>query len=110
MPTIKDIARLAGVSHGTVSNVLNGRGNVSFEKIKRVQDAARQLGYSPDDRARRLRETIDLKMAMVQVIGIILPNLAEAGYTTLFVSISSKMQAHGYRCELYVTNDIPAQE
>lgn len=104
MPTIKDIARLAGVSHGTVSNVLNGRGNVSFEKIKRVQDAARQLGYSPDDRARRLRQTDD------QVIGIILPNLAEAGYTTLFVSISSKMQAHGYRCELYVTNDIPAQE
>ena len=89
MPTIKDIARLAGVSHGTVSNVLNGRGNVSFEKIKRVQDAARQLGYSPDDRARRLRQTDD------QVIGIILPNLAEAGYTTLFVSISSKMQAHG---------------
>ena len=31
MPTIKDIAREAGVSHGTVSNVINGRGNVSVE-------------------------------------------------------------------------------
>ena len=56
MPTIKDIALLAGVSHGTVSNVLNGRGNVSVEKIRRVEEAARQLGYSLDDRARRLRQ------------------------------------------------------
>lgn len=104
MPTIKDIAQLAGVSHGTVSNVLNGRGNVSFEKIKRVQDAARRLGYSLDDRARRLRQTED------QVIGIILPNLMEAGYTALFAAVSSRMQALGYRCDLYVTNDIPAQE
>ena len=44
MPTIKDIARIAGVSHGTVSNVLNGRGNVSVEKIEAVQRAAREVG------------------------------------------------------------------
>lgn len=31
MATMKDICRIAGVSHGTVSNVLNGRGNVSVE-------------------------------------------------------------------------------
>ena len=40
MPTIKDIAREAGVSHGTVSNVINGRGNVSVEKIQLVWQAA----------------------------------------------------------------------
>ena len=42
MPTIKDIAREAGVSHGTVSNVINGRGNVSVEKIRLVWQAAGQ--------------------------------------------------------------------
>ena len=45
MPTIKDIAREAGVSHGTVSNVINGRGNVSVEKIRLVWQAAEKLGY-----------------------------------------------------------------
>ena len=37
MVTIKDIAKEAGVAQGTVSNVLNGKGNVSSETIKRVQ-------------------------------------------------------------------------
>lgn len=44
MPTIKDIAREAGVSHGTVSNVLNKTGKVSVEKIKLVEEAARKHG------------------------------------------------------------------
>lgn len=46
MPTIKDIAKAAGVSHGTVSNVLNKRGGVSYEKIRLVEQTARALGYS----------------------------------------------------------------
>ena len=36
MATIKDIARVAGVSQGTVSNVLNGKDNVGSDKIQRV--------------------------------------------------------------------------
>ncbi len=49
MVTIKDIAKRAGVAQGTVSNVLNGKGNVSSEKIRRVMDAAHELGYVPND-------------------------------------------------------------
>lgn len=55
MPTIKDIAKLAGVSHGTVSNVLNGRGNVSVEKIEAVQRAAKEVGYQLNAQAQSLR-------------------------------------------------------
>ena len=40
MATIKDIARAVGVSHATVSNVLNHKGNVSAQKVKLVMDAA----------------------------------------------------------------------
>ena len=47
MPTIKDIAREAGVSHGTVSNVLNKTGKVSAAKIRLVEEAAKKLGYKP---------------------------------------------------------------
>lgn len=46
MATILDVAKLAGVSQGTVSNVLNGKGNVSSEKIRIVEEAARKLGYT----------------------------------------------------------------
>ncbi len=55
MPTIKDIAARAGVSHGAVSNVLNKRGNVSAEKIQLVEQAARELGYQFNAQAQQLR-------------------------------------------------------
>ena len=63
MVTIKDIAKLAGVAQGTVSNVLNGKGNVSSEKIRRVMDAAHQLGYVPNERAALLRKGLNDSLA-----------------------------------------------
>ena len=56
MVTIKDIAKIAGVSHGTVSNVLNHRGNVSSEKIKIVEETAKKLGYQLNVQAQSLRK------------------------------------------------------
>ena len=58
MATMNDIAKAAGVSRGTVSNVLNGRGCVSYEKIRMVEDAAARLGYSLDKRASTLRKGV----------------------------------------------------
>ena len=104
MATIKDIAQLAGVSHGTVSNVLNGRGNVSMQKILQVEKAAHQLGYSMDERARWLRQPCD------HAIGIVLPNLQNDCFATLYSTLSAHMQQAGYYSFLYLTNDIPDQE
>ena len=65
MATIKDIAKKAGVAQGTVSNVLNGKGNVSSDKIRRVMEAARQLGYVPNERAALLRKGTNDCLALI---------------------------------------------
>ena len=48
MPTIKEIAELAGVSRGTVDRVLNNRGAVSPDKEKKILDIAKALNYTPN--------------------------------------------------------------
>jgi|ERR1017187_182464 DNA-binding LacI/PurR family transcriptional regulator len=50
--TIKDVARLASVSIGTVSRVLNERANVDAQLRERVEAAIRELHYRPNARAR----------------------------------------------------------
>ena len=52
---IKDVAREAGVSVGTVSNVINRPETVAVETRERVQDAVRRLGYVRSESARQLR-------------------------------------------------------
>ncbi|MEU7057264.1 LacI family DNA-binding transcriptional regulator [Streptomyces sp. NPDC046197] len=56
-PTSADVARLAGVSRATVSYVLNNTGAVRISEPtrRRVQEAARELGYVPHAAARSLR-------------------------------------------------------
>ncbi|ONK15820.1 LacI family DNA-binding transcriptional regulator [Streptomyces sp. MP131-18] len=52
--TIADVAALAGVSVGTASKALNNRGKLREETRSRVADAARQLGFRPNEMARSL--------------------------------------------------------
>jgi DNA-binding LacI/PurR family transcriptional regulator len=55
LPTVTDVAEVAGVSRQTVSNVLNAPEIVRPETRERVQDAIARLGYRPHASARRLR-------------------------------------------------------
>lgn len=54
MSTIKEIARLAGVSRGTVDRVLNHRGGVNPKTAKKIHEIASQLDYSPNKLGKRL--------------------------------------------------------
>ena len=106
MITVKDIARLASVSQGTVSNVLNNRGNVSAEKIQRVTDAAKQLGYVANAQAKLLRKDIPLS----NHIAVILPNIDEKRYTYFFNGIKLVLEEKGYTPLLFVTDESPYRE
>ena len=55
MSGIKDVAKRAGVSISTVSNVLNQSKYVSPELVKRVEDAVRELSYEVDPIARSMK-------------------------------------------------------
>ena len=54
-PTIRNVARAAGVSVGTVSRVLNGHKSVSDDVRRKVMRAIRKLDYEPDRVAQSMR-------------------------------------------------------
>ncbi|WP_136587319.1 LacI family DNA-binding transcriptional regulator [Microbacterium hydrothermale] len=62
---IKDVAARAGVSVGTVSNVLNGRSTVSPAAVERVRAAIDALGYVRNDAARQLRAGRSRAIALI---------------------------------------------
>lgn len=68
--TIKDIAKVAQVSRGTVDRVLNGRDGVSADTVERVRKIAQAMGYKPNSAAKAL-STLKKRM----VFGVILPSV-----------------------------------
>lgn len=67
--SIRDVAQHAGVSVGTVSNVLNRPGEVSAESARRVQEAIDALGYVRNDAARKLRNGVSTTVGFVVLDG-----------------------------------------
>lgn len=104
MATMNDIAKAAGVSRGTVSNVLNGRGCVSYEKIRMVEDAAARLGYSLDQRASTLRKGVSGSIALI------IPDISERKYSDLYMGILSAAKRFDCKVCLYISGDQPYRE
>lgn len=90
MATIKEVAKRAGVSVGTVSNVLNGKTN-NEEIIDKVEKAMKELSYRVDATARSMGST------RTKLIGIILPNGLVSEYNFLLNEIEQILAEQGYR-------------
>lgn len=90
MPSIRDVARLAGVSHQTVSRVLNDHPSIRPETKKRVQDAIEVLDYKPNLAARAL------VTSSTRTIGVLSATIGEFGPTSSIASIEDAARAAGY--------------
>lgn len=104
MPTIKDIAMKAGVSHGTVSNVLNKRGNVSAEKIQLVERIAKEMGYKMNVQAQQLRA------GMARKVCVILPKINLKSYNDMYIGIEQYLQSHDFDVEVSCTDNLEYNE
>ncbi|WP_300265854.1 LacI family DNA-binding transcriptional regulator [Microbacterium sp.] len=90
IPSIRDVARLAGVSHQTVSRVLNEHPSIRPATKKRVQDAIEVLDYRPNLAARAL------VTSTTRTLGILSATIGEFGPTASIASIEDAARAEGY--------------
>ena len=89
MATIKDVARLAGVSVSTVSKYING-GNVREENVQPICDAITRLDYRVNPFAR------SLKAQRNRSIGILLPDMSAPFYGSVVMALDRTLREQGY--------------
>ncbi len=90
MVTIKDVARLAGVSIATTSMALNNQARVKESTRNKVLEAAAALQYRPNGLAR------DLKVQRTELIGVLLHDLGGPFYSELLRGIQDVADSNGY--------------
>ncbi len=89
-PAMTDVARLAGVSHQTVSRVLNGHPNVREQTRMRVRMAIAELGYRPNRAARVLATGTS------QVIGFVSRSSTLYGPASMLAALAEAALQHGF--------------
>ena len=89
MATIKDVARMAGVSIATVSKYING-GNVRAENLESISKAIEELDYRVNPFAR------SLKTQRSRSIGILIPDIATPFFGCVLTSLDKVLREHGY--------------
>lgn len=91
-PTLRDVARVAGVHPATASRALNAhtRDVVHADTVRRVEEAARALDYRPDQLAR------SLKTGRSGTIGVVLPDLTNPVFPPIVRGIEDGLVPAGY--------------
>ncbi|MDP3449767.1 MAG: LacI family DNA-binding transcriptional regulator, partial [Anaerolineaceae bacterium] len=89
-PTIRDVAQLAGVSHQTVSRVINQYDRINPETRKKVDDAIEVLGYHPSAIAR------SMSYGGTRTFACISPNLTDYTFASMIEGAETYAREHGY--------------
>lgn len=99
--TIQDVARLAGVSNGTVSNALTGKRPVAEATRQRILAAMAELGYQPNLMARGL---VNQRSHVLSVVIKELSDLGFYGYSSALTGIQREANLLGYSIMLHFVN------
>jgi DNA-binding LacI/PurR family transcriptional regulator len=99
LPTIRDVAKRAGVAISTASAALNRSAPVSDEVIRKVEIAVRETGYVPHAAAQSLR------IGQSRLIGLILPDITNPHFASVAQVVESACLKAGYLAAVYSTNE-----
>jgi DNA-binding LacI/PurR family transcriptional regulator len=99
-PVMKDVAQVAGVSHQTVSRVLNGHPNVSREARERVEAAIAELGYRRNVIAR------SLATRRSQTVGVLASDLSQYGPARTLLGVETAARDAGYFVSIASLRDV----
>lgn len=102
--TVYDIARIAGVSAGSVSKILNGKGSFSDETRARVRAVARSEGYVANSAARSLRESSTM------MVGILTPDVSNDFFSGIVRACEIALREAGYVCVICDFDNDPEVE
>ncbi|OGP88518.1 MAG: hypothetical protein A2156_03590 [Deltaproteobacteria bacterium RBG_16_48_10] len=95
--TIKDIAKIANVSHTTVSRALNNQSRIRNETKEKILSIAKELNYRPNFIAR------SLVMKRTKTLGLVITTIANPFYTELAQGIEATARRLGYNIILCST-------
>jgi DNA-binding LacI/PurR family transcriptional regulator len=102
--SIKDIARVAGVSYSTVSRALNNNPLISQEVRSRVQALAQSMGYSPNALAQGLLSR------RTHSIGVIITTVSDRFFVDVLRGVEEVAKAADIGVFLAISNNDPDQE
>ena len=91
MITVKEIAKMCDVSPSTVSNILNGKPNVSEKTRQKVWQAVKETGYQPNYYAANMRKQ------STRTISIIAEDLGQFSTTPILEAAMACCEEHEYR-------------
>lgn len=104
MISIRDVAKMAGVSPATVSRVMNGTAKVDEAKRQRVLQVIEETGFKPNEAARTLYKK------SANTIGVILPNIQNPFFSEMAKAIEQETYKRGYRLMLCSSDNDPEKE
>jgi len=102
--TIRDVARVSGVSVGTVSRSLNAPDTVRPGTLGKVRAAIESLGFQPDFRAQNMRRRNTM------TVGFVIDDIANPWHASCFKAVDAEMRQRGFSLYLMSTNGRASEE